>query len=1488
MLKQPLYFLLCGFLLFTATVQGQTKRNFTHTTEGYHEEVSDLLTDANKKDGKDFIENEFAPAWNSDKFSESARKRIYDISDEMLKKRLQAYPDFRNFFTTLVMFTKSRQSDESFQSWLTIMEELLKERRKTNLIAFIENSAALFEDNTFYRSRSTLWQASNDKYTFEFDSVPKVHFEQIDLRCLSKNDSSVIYATSGVYYPTDNRFVGNGGRINWQRAGLDENETYAIIEGEYEIRTKGSNYTIDSVLFFNTFFDYPLKGSVTDKVLGGVTEESASYPAFESYNKRLVIRDIVEDMDYEGGFSMRGSKLQGSGTTEEPASLTIYRDGYAFLKSTSLNFTIQPDRIISDRVAVTFYLEEDSITHPALTFKFLKDTRMLTLIRDDEGQSKSPYFNSFHMVDMYFEALYWKIDDPLIRFGNLFGSTQNRAAFESFNYFKMQRYDQLQGMAQYNPLYSIRKYARSINSDEFYIEGLAADMRFPSQQIIPLLIDMANKGFVDYDIERKHVTVKERLYNYILASGGKTDYDVIVFNSETEGEDNATLNLLNYDMMMKGVERIFLSDSQNVAIYPENGELLLRKNRDFDFAGVIRAGKFEFFGKEYNFSYDDFKVDLVNVDSCRIYVERFEDREEKDQAGRARLVRVRNVLEGIRGVLSIDNPYNKSGVQEEYTQYPIFDCAKKPYVYYDNNDIQSGVYNRDNFYFQVEPFVIDSLNDFNTDQIFFDGTLVSGGIFPDIEEKLKVQKDYSLGFVRQTGGDGLPMYGSKAKFTTEVTLNYSGLQGDGVVDYLTATAESEQFYFFPDSTRGLTSSFQNIAQAGPPQIPEAHATELDMLYSPNGNRMVLEVVDEPLKFFNEQSQLESGYAELTPDGMIGGGLMNFADAELESDLMAFQQEAFTADTANFRLNSMNQSEMAFRTDNVSANVDFAGRVAEFESNGDDTFVEFPVNQYVCFMDQFKWFMDDNTIELESSEEIASDFVIDTELDLARSNFYSTNPDQDSLNFMAPKAVYDIGKNIIDANGIDHIRVADAKIIPDEGHVRILRKAEMEPLMNAGIVANYVTEYHKLFNAEVEISSRNKYSGKGEYNYVDENKKTRVITFENIAVDTTLQTIAKGQIPEDHEFMLSPNFAFIGLVQLEANKKFLNFKGSTRISHSCPGIERNFMNFEAEINPDEIMIPVDTFLVDHSGSPVGVGTMINDEPFELYSTFLSVKQDLEDQEVLTARGFLTFDKNSRQYQIGSVEKLRERRLPGNFIGLDIDACTVIGDGVINLGNELGQVQFEPIGEARHNMQDDDFSIDGAMLVNFHFLEDALEIMHKKINSYPDLKPVNITATHYEKSIKEVMGLEESDKIITELSVSGRIKRLPDELVHTFYLADLKMKWNDLESAFQSEGPLHIAHINKEDVFRQVNGRIEIQKTRTGDEMHMYFELDDANWFYFNYKRGLMRVFSSDNDFNNMLMEVKDDKRKSSGGKGVDQYTYMLGTKKMRNDFIRRFD
>ena len=52
------------------------------------------------------------------------------------------------------------------------------------------------------------------------------------------------------------------------------------------------------------------------------------------------------------------------------------------------------------------------------------------------------------------------------------------------------------------------------------------------------------------------------------ASGGNVDYDVIGFYSNISNYSNATLSLLNFDLEMRGINSVNVSDSQEVIISP--------------------------------------------------------------------------------------------------------------------------------------------------------------------------------------------------------------------------------------------------------------------------------------------------------------------------------------------------------------------------------------------------------------------------------------------------------------------------------------------------------------------------------------------------------------------------------------------------------------------------------------------------------------------------------------------------------------------------------------------------------------------------------------------------------------------------------------------------------------------------------------------------------------------------------------------------------
>jgi len=1465
--------------MVTTPVFAQTKP-FSSDQALFLQEVTEFLVTADKKEGRPFIEGTFAPVWNGTYYSEVQRVRIVEVANFMLKKRFEAFPQFRDYLAAVAAFPSGGRSGAEFDAWMQGMDKLVQGGKKQNVSAFIALCAGLFKDNTMFSSASTQWRSRSKQFTFAFDSVPKVIFAKTDLICVAKGDSAIILNTSGTYWPTTEIWKGTGGKVTWERAGLKPTATFAEWSGPYEIRMKSAAYNVDSVQFNDPYFERALLGHLSDKVLANVDEDNASYPRFESYERRRKIRDIAEGIDFEGGFTMQGAKLQGYGTKEEPAYLTFYRDKRPFIISSGLLFTIEPERITSDDVAVRIRLENDSLYHQSVSLRFMKDKRQLSLIKKDEGLSKAPFYDTYHQLDMYFEVLTWKQGDPLLQIGNLQGSTQTRASFESFNYFREKRYMGMLGIDNIHPLVRLNDFSKQ-NSGRFYAQEFAVFSRMQKQNVIPLLIDMANKGYLTYDPETEWVEVAPRLRQHILNSAGKQDYDALQFNSSTEDGVNATLNLLNNDLTMLGVSRILMSDSQDVKIFPSDRTITIKKDRDFTFGGSVQAGKLQYYGKEYYFHYAPFVIDLINVDSVSFMATSFTPNEE----GLTTLVRVKNVLEQVTGTLEIDAPSNKSGLQqEEYPQFPKFNSTQESFVFYSKLTIQRGVYNKDKFYYRSDPFQIDSLDNFSNAGLSFMGTLVSGGIFPDIREPLGLQPDYALGFVRETGEAGLPLYGRKAKFTSTITLNNKGLQGSGELAYLTTKLRSRQLVFCPDSTLGRADTLVNIASSTPSKVPEVTGSELFVRLEPGRDVLRTEELRKPLVMYGDQALLH-GLTDLTPSGMTGAGLIDFRNATLKSKLFQFETLQLHADTSDFRLTEGDTASIAFRTDNVNATVKLDERIGEFVSNGKETKVEFPVNQYICYMDRFKWFMDQGDIELESDRTAAAG---SEDLQLSGSNFISIRPDQDSLAFMAPKARYDLKKHLITAVDVQYIQVADALVTPDSMRLLIRRNAEMDPLTNAVITANFVSKFHRIYNATANIKARRNYTATGTIDYVDETNRSLPINLFSIGVDTAYQTRAVGRIPKEQDFQLSPAFDFFGDVMLTASVKELTFTGNTRIQHGCAALARNWMRFTGAIDPAEVFIPVADTLYDEEGALIGAGIYLSDEdPFKTYGTFLSRTRDGKDKPIITAKGLLYYDKGRKEYMISNKDKIRKRDLPGDLVSLATENCAIIADGRIDFGVDLGRVKLTDVGAMRFEADGEKASGSGVLIADFHFFDNALERMATEILAYPEQKAVDITKTYYEKMLREVLGLERSDKLISELSIKGEIKKLPDELVKPLVLGDVKMRWDGPEQSWVSDGEIGIATILKKPVYRYLKGKVHVERKRSGDILTIYLALDDQTYYFFQYTRNYLYAYSSDVQFNTMLAELKDDKRVLEAKKDEAAYQFILTNKKKVDDFRSRF-
>lgn len=1487
MLKYLISFLL---LITSFSSFSQTKiKQFSADSSAFFHEMEDFLMVSRKEDGK-AVMDQFSWDWFGGKFNEDQRQGVYMISNLMLNKKKKAFPDFKNYLFTISRFINSKyQTPESFDEWQNILAKVVNDDDKNRLSDYLESCNSLFEEGALYKSAANTWTSSNNNYKFGYDSLPTIEFKALNLICYSKGDSSVIYNTKGIYYPTENKWVGVGGKVTWERAEYSKDSVFAEIN-DYVISFKTPTYEIENVTFYNyLYFQKPLKGKLEEKVLGGITFDKASYPRFDSYEKILKIKNISKGVDYTGGFSMFGRKVIGRGEEGQDAYLIFYKNDVPFVKIGSQAFSIRPEKIVSEISSVTIYLKTDSIYHPGLSFKFFTNEKRVTLIRDNQGIKITPYFDSYHQVDMDFEMLTWNLDDPLMEFGNLVGGTKTDASFSSSNFFSLNTYNDITGLSDQNPLYLVKNMVQKFDTNFLTVEQVSNFMHLSKEQSVALLLNLSYAGFILFNYDQMNFIVKDKLINWVKSSAGKLDYDVLGFFSNIQGVANGTLSLLNYDLTLRGVNSIHLSDSQQVTIFPNKKELILKKNRDFDFSGVIQAGRFDIMGSNFSFKYDEFKINMPNVDSLRIYAETGQ----LDELGKPVIMPVKTVINKINGDLLIDKPNNKSGVKP-YAQYPILNSFSESYVFYDRTSIQGGAYKRSDFYFQVKPFSIDSLDNFTNASLRFDGSLQSAGIFPDFEETLTLQPDHSLGFVRKTPPEGYPMYGKKGKFTNVINLSHEGLKGDGKLEYVASTTFSNEFIFLPDSMIAVAQSYSVKENPVAVEFPPVEGVNVKTTWFPKKDYMIHKQITDPIKMYDMKS-LMHGQTRIQPDGLYGGGIFEFEKAELESNEISFKFSDFSADTSNFRLKDAELAgELTFSTVNVSAFVSFKDRFGQFKSNGGGSFIEFPQNQYICFMNEFKWFMDKEDIELSASANKNSKSPADStdnvvnEVKLEGAQFISVHPEQDSLSFFSSKANYDLKKKIISAEEVKYINVADAMLYPDSGKVVVLKQAKMNTFHNAKIVASYVTQNHHIYGATVNVFGKRKYAGTGNIDYVDELATTQTIYLENIGVDTTGQTYATGQVADTADFKLSPFYDFQGKIKLFANNEFLTFDGRGRIIHDCNLLSRDWFTFESQINPKEIFIPIDTNTIDVYKNPLYAGIYSSPDSLGIYTSFVNNKKSYSNLEVIRALGFLYYDKEKSEYKISNKDKLQEMSFGGNYLSLNTKDCKSYAEGKINLSADLGQVQINSAGVISQNLIDKDVVFDLVMLVDFFFAEDAMRNISKKMQQASALDPAKLDRPTFEKGLREVIGKDEADKLIAQANLYGEFKKLPDELKKALVFNDVKFKWDDVNKRYKSFSKIGISNIGKEQVNKYVDGKIEIVKKRSGDVLNIYLEIDQNNWYYFNYTRGTMQAISSDVDFNNAIQAVKPDKRKSKAEKGQEPYQFMYSSEKKKIDFIRKFD
>lgn len=1434
-----------------------------------------ILDEDNSKENKKYFEA-YELAWNSAEFA-PLQKNFINAVNAMQQKKIKAIPHWQTFAEVVFSFYTKKVNANNFEPWANGLIAIVKKKSINHVQNYLKFSANFFENNALWEASASVWFTRTPAYQIVFDAKSeRIHiiYEGINLLADGRGDSTIIEGTSGVFYPDENRFIGKGGRVYWEKAGMPKNSVYADLKA-YQIDLRKAGFEADSVLFFNDkYLSAPLEGKFEEKLTRAVESEIYRYPKFDSYTTRLEIPNISENVNYEGGFSFYGNKFAARGDSSNYAYLTFLQDGKKFIRVGSKNFSISDDKYFASYASLEIRLgDTDSITHPGLKFTYDRKDSTMTLQRDE----KTPFLDSYHNIEIFAEAIYWKSNEKFLSVGAMKGRSQSKAQFRSGNFFSLVEYSRYQGVGEVNPIDQLRNFILKPNKDTLFTFTALDFAKHLKLDIIPvrqMLIRLSEIGLVAYNMDKQVATVRDRLFTYYNASKNRDDFDIIEINSEVK-KTNAILSLLDFRLDIKGVKEILLSDSQLVEINPYGYQIMMKKNRDFDFSGAITAGRWGIFGKNFNFLYDDFKIVLADVDSVKIVGQKFQ----KNLDGGREDVLIRSTIQDLTGELVIDHPKNKSG-KKYFPEYPKFISKKESFVYYEKTHIHNKIYKKSDFYFKLDAFEKDTLDNFKTELIVFDGEFVSAGIFPNLREKLIVMRDYSLGFFKVTDKKGLPAYGGKGTFSDTLTLSNRGLRGAGKIDYLTSEAWSRDFIFFPDSVIGKAYKFGIKKKKGGIETPDVKAKNVGISWQPKKDIFNATESDSPFEMYEGQSTM-FGSISLTPTGLEGNGRLNFFNADLKSTQFKFKSEDLKADSAGFQIQDIapeseaEKGQLAFKTNNIKADISFKDQKGVLKSNNPNSFVEFPINRFKAYMDEMFWDMKDQKMDMASQKVDA--------VGLRGALFVSTDKKLDSLSFVAPKSKFDVSSKVITNSEVDFIDVADSRIMPSNKQIIIRKDAKLDRFSNAKIWVAKTDKFHVLEKANVTVYTSHFYSGNAEYQYIDELVRGQAIRFDTIYADKSDVTVAKGRIEPIQDFKLSPNFEFNGDVSLYGKSKFLTFNGYTKIGQNCSFMPNSWFRFESEIDPNNIFIPITDRPIDDKKNALFNGFVFSVDSLGLYPAIFSPKKRPSDYEVLKASGFVWFDKRSQEYKIGTKEKLQDHDLAGNFLRFKPENCESYGEGKMDLGSKTGQLSIKTAGSVKHEPKKELITLDLLMTVDFKLDNSLIKIIDELLTK--QTVGVDITETEIKKRVVDILDSASTEKIYSSIS-NGAFRRLPRELTKMFVFTDVKFVWNKTKKSFLHDGEVGIMTFNGKQVNRTSQALIEVNRRTAGDIVNIYLEFDEDTWFFFSYRQNVMTLYSSKKEFNDAISAIDPAKRVYEE-KGMPNYSIALGTKRRVDKFKEAF-
>jgi len=1366
---------------------------------------------------------------------------------------------------------------------------------------------------------------------------PLLTIKDVFLTMVANGDSIVIPNTGGDLMLNAGIFVGKGGKFSWETVGRSD---IFVTLGDYSMNVMNPRLQADDVTLTHPASPKPVKGVFEYISRKKGTAQAIQFPRFMSWQNDVTLPDLGKEVTYKGGFALAGSRIVGASASGQPAVITVMDNGKpsfrvrsnrfeftdvtskgtapdssftgGLLPGESLGGTSGRTASLITAIAAQFagYIDADSITHPSVQFRYDKNARVAWMNRQERSSyARVPFTDTYHKFYIQPEVMRWDVSRRKVDFYQVGAKREVPVRLESFDYFIPERYSNISATYGFHPLQIAANYISKNKVQTFLTDDLAQAARLNPITLGGALDRMVIEGYLDKDPNTGMMRLSRKGILYVLAYNKQRDYDNFQIQSQFVSNDsvkNATINLSDKFLLVRGVRTFTISDSLKIYGVPTDKVLKIGKGRAFTLNGQLKSGNFRYSGRNMAFDYDKFAMNLNKIDSITFTPQKLAAKGKTEEVGG-------DIKYDKPGMVYFGTPDNKSGQVKDKKTTQRLVMPEGMTVYFNQSTRGNLAYN-DKVYFKIPAIDNDSLG---KGDISFIGTFYSDGIFLPFKAELKTMPDNTLGFTHKAPTGGYPVYGSKpgagastpgssnVKFAGELSMDKSGLRADGVLNHLTASLTTGGMLFMTDSllASGPKGEIkEGVSGKAPKQVyfPAVQLSDYSLKWWPKADSMVIMTQKGNFNFYNGSTKLE-GNLVLRTSGLFGNGTLRRNDSEALSTSIKFNKEGFLAEDAQFKIISgAVQKGIANKPillgtgldvdfNQVKGVVGLAINAPKNQSLNDTmkASMEFPYAAYKTSINRAQWNINAKTIAMKAGPTFG---------DVKTSTFTATGEEQQGLTFNGAAALYDVEKMALNISGVPFVTSADAHIIPDKGLVSIKRNGEMMAFKNARLELDTVSLHHKLKNGNIQVISRTRFSGDATYQFATaagdtasikmgsfefkESKVAPALASTQATPDpttrgpakgrrksgsqqseTTYFTVARAEIDENDKLQLAPRMMFKGDIVMQAPEKDLGLDGFIKPSlKKRPDLIGGWIPFKEKV-VERIEIKVDKNLKNEGDQPLVAGIHYRGGQGGLYPTFLSPKEDQRDDDIFTVTGLMRYDEKDKVFRIVQKGADGLEDLENAFTFNDPKGSMTY-KGPFTFMNTGPTPYLLAAGSANINIDSTKYRLNTLLAFTFPVpelitAEIGKKLVEANLEEQND-EPADDDLNALSDKLVPLIGQKDVDVYRTKAQNQHVSLALASpKLAVPIVLSNVEMRWSEKANAFYSIGPIGVSNMGAADINAQMNGFVEIRKTANGDEATIYVESSDEVWAFYEFKSsgnggGQLAITTSDQAINDKLL------------------------------------